>query len=102
AATPPSVQRGYRALQAEIRGLRRRLAALEDYLRADSHNSSRPPSSDPPARPRPPPAPRTRRRRGAQPGRAPTPRAPVPTPDVVVPCLPAVCGHCGEGLAGVD
>src|SRR6266487_2288092 len=64
---PPEAQA---ALLAFIASLERRIAELEHRLNLNSTNSSRPPSSDPPAvkvKRRPPPLP-SGRKRGGQPG----------------------------------
>jgi transposase len=98
------------ALQEQVAllpALTARVKALEDRLALDSHNSSKPPSSD---RGRPKPAPRSLRplpgtsgrRSGGQPGHPGTTLRLVETPDRLVlhrPLRPT-CGICGQGLAG--
>lgn len=92
---------------ATLPALTARVKALEDRLALDSHNSSKPPSSDVG---RPPPAPRSLRpppgtsgrRSGGQPGHPGTTRRLVETPDRLVLHRPlvATCGACGQGLGG--
>jgi transposase len=75
-----------------------RLAAVEAQLAKDSHNSSKPPSSDPVRRPR-----SLRRKSGKRPGGQPghdgTTLALRATPDVVLTHTPVQCGTCGAALA---
>jgi len=80
--------------------LRLRLSELGSAVGKDSHNSSLPPSTDPPA------ARRTRslrrrtgRRVGAQPGHRGSTRRRQPRPDQVVTHRPAECRGCGAPLA---
>ena len=84
------------ALRAENAQLQARVRELEARLGQNSTNSSRPPSSDPPARPPRPLAPPTGRRRGGQPGHPPHQRALVPPEqvDTVVPHRPTHCRGC--------
>jgi transposase len=80
-----------------------RIAELERQIASDSHNSSRPPSSDG-LRKKPAPA-SLRRRTGRGPGRAKGDPGgqleQVTDPDQVVDHHPAVCGGCGTGLDNV-
>ena len=102
---------GPEAVVALVEGLVRRLtavegrvAALEDRVALDSHNSSKPPSSD---LGRPKPAPRslrpapgtTGRAPGGQPGHPGTTLRLVATPDRLALHRPAQCAACGAGLA---
>ena len=87
--------------RGEVDWLRRRNTELEKLVTKDSHNSSRPPSSDPPW------AKRTKslrrpsgRRVGGQPGHAGRTLRLTPTPHRVVTHRPARCRHCSESLAG--
>ncbi|MDQ3700425.1 MAG: IS66 family transposase [Chloroflexota bacterium] len=92
---------------ATLPALTARVKALEDRLALDSHNSSKPPSSD---GGRPAPAPRSLRpppgtsgrRPGGQPGHPGTTLRLVATPDRLVRHRPLVttCGACGQGLGG--
>ena len=102
---------GPEAVVALVEGLVRRLAAvegrvaaLEDRVALDSHNSSKPPSSD---LGRPKPAPRssrpapgtTGRAPGGQPGHPGTTLRLVATPDRLALHRPAQCAGCGARLA---
>jgi transposase len=83
------------ALRSEVQGLRARLAK-------DSHNSSKPPSSDGPAAPKRVPKSLRRvsgRRPGGQPGHPGHSLTLVDRPDEVVVHRPAACAGCGHGLA---
>ena len=102
---------GPEAVVALVEGLVRRLAAvegrvaaLEDRLALDSHNSSKPPSSD---LGRPKPAPRSLRPApgttglapGGQPGHPGTTLRLVAAPDRLALHRPAQCAACGARLA---
>jgi transposase len=87
--------------RGEVGWLRRRHAELEKLVTKDSHNSSRPPSTDPPW------AKRTKslrrpsgRRVGGQPGHIGRTLRLTPKPHRVVTHRPARCRHCAESLAG--
>jgi transposase len=87
--------------RGEVDWLRRRNTELEKLVTKDSHNSSRPPSSDPPW------AKRTKslrrpsgRRVGGQPGHAGRTLRLTPKPQRVVTHRPARCRHCACPLAG--
>lgn len=90
-------------LEAANEALTLRVKALEDRLALDSHNSSKPPSSDVG---RPKPAPRslrplpgeTGRAPGGQPGHPGTTLRLVATPDRLMVHRPAQCGVCGQPL----
>lgn len=75
-----------------------RISELEDLLRKNSSNSSKPPSSDP-NRPKKQWRP-TGRKRGGQEGHEPHERQLVPVEDVsrVVEVRPAYCNQCGGGV----
>ena len=91
-------------LRAQVAALLARIAELEEKLRADSSNSSKPPSSDPPGAPRPPKKPPSGRRPGGQPGHKGATRALFP-PEQVDHCKdyrPSHCGRCGTELTGSD
>jgi transposase len=88
-------------LQAEVATLRARVKALEDQLALNSHNSSKPPSSDAPG-------PRTRslrepsrRQPGAQPGHPGRTLKLAAAPARVVRHAPQACHRCGTWLAAV-
>lgn len=100
---PPEAQA---AILAAIASLEKRIADLEARLNQDSTNSSRPPSTDPPAArvKRRPPAPPSGRKRGGQPGHKRHTRALVP-PDRIRETFevkPTHCGRCGAALQGHD
>jgi transposase len=87
--------------RGEVDWLRRRNTELGKLVTKDSHNSSRPPSSDPPW------AKRTKslrrpsgKRPGGQPGHAGHTLRLTRKPQRVVTHRPARCRHCSESLAG--
>jgi transposase len=94
------------AVEAENTALRDEIQVLRGRLGKDSHNSSKPPSSDGPGGPaRPKRAPKSLRgvsgrRPGGQPGHAGHSLTLVEQPDVVVVHRPSSCLGCGRGLAG--
>jgi transposase len=103
--TPVAVQEYIRTLEARVATLEATVQRLLERLQQDSHNSSRPPSSDPP----PALGKRARcgpsgRKRGGQPGHLGQTRTLVPTEDVdtVVPVKPQHCHHCQHPLQGED
>jgi transposase len=78
-----------------------RIHELKGQLAKDSHNSSKPPSSDRPGR-----TPRSQRHRsekqtGGQPGHAGRTLMQVANPDEVVCHRPVICDHCQHPLEGV-
>jgi transposase len=87
-------------LMALVERLAARVAELEAELarlKRNSTNSSKPPSSDPPAVTRPTRAP-TGKKRGGQPGHQGHQREllPIEQVDNVVPLVPERCGCCGK------
>ncbi len=92
------------ALQAEVATLRARVVELEAQLRANSRNSSKPPSSDGLGKP----APRSLRKPsgrkpGGQPGHEGQTLRQVEDPDEVIRHEPAHCCGCGRsGRAGTE
>lgn len=85
------------ALKAELATIKGARAKAEEKANADSTNSSKPPSSDPPGtRPSKPP---TGKKRGGQPGHEPHSRPLVPPEKVSkrTSVRPTACGHCGSG-----
>src|SRR4029450_3590048 len=86
--TPLAVREYIRTLEARVATLEATVQQLLERLQQDSHNSSRPPSSDPPhaLRPRPRRGP-SGRKRGGQPGHQGQSRALVPLAevDIVLP-----------------
>src|SRR5258708_26947643 len=89
----------YEQSQEQIVRLLARVQELEARLAKDSHNSSKPPASDPLGRKRP----RSQRRRsgkkpGGQLGHPSETLHLVATPDAVVEYRPAVCTTCATPL----
>ena len=103
-ATPPAVRELVVLLLQRIAGLEQQVAQLQERLNQNSHNSSKPPSSDPPnAPPRPKRIP-SGRKAGGQPGHAghTRPRKPLDQVQEVVDLRPTSCGACGALLLGDD
>lgn len=90
------------ALHATIDALQQRLADLETRLQQNSTNSSKPPSSDPPAVKRAPPRQPSGKKAGGQPGHAKSQRPLVEQPDTIHECKPTVCRSCQQPLDGDD
>ena len=88
------------AVRQLIGTLLTQVADLTARLGQHSGNSSRPPSSDPPAAPKRPARPPRGRRRGAQPGHPGHARPPVPPEqvDTVVEHRRATCPQCATAL----
>jgi transposase len=98
---PPAVVASIRWLEARVVQLEARVAELEAKLNQNSTNSSKPPSSDPPAVKRAPPKPATGKTRGGQPGHPRHERVRL-EPTRVVDHKPGHCGCCRRPLAGID
>jgi transposase len=103
--TPLAVREYIHTLEARVAELEATVQRFLERLQQDSHNSSRPPSSDPPPALRK----RTRqgpsgRKRGGQPGHPGQTRGLVPTEEVdtIVPVKPTHCARCQHPLAGED
>jgi transposase len=77
-----------------------RIAELEARLAKDSHNSSKPPSSDGLSRRQRAQRAGSGKRTGGQTGHPGQSLAPVATPHVVVRHTPTVCAHCQTPLEG--
>lgn len=91
-------------MDATIAALSARVQALEDRLSKDSHNSSKPPSSDPPFRPFKKPqslTPKSGKKSGGQPGHEGQTLRLCDTPDRVLEHAPFACQGCGHRLAGL-
>jgi transposase len=93
--------------QAElIERLTARIAELERRLGADSSNSARPPSSDPPWSKKPAKPRSSRERSGRKPGKQPgdpgVSRSLSDTPDRVIPIKPGQCSGCSGSLTGAQ
>ncbi|WP_422929064.1 DUF6444 domain-containing protein [Singulisphaera sp. PoT] len=104
----PEVQAAVLALAAfydeRLAQLEARVKDLENRLKLNSTNSSKPPSSDPIGMKRKPPTPSTGKKRGGQSGHRKAHRALAP-PELIratTECKPTVCRRCGEGLSGDD
>jgi len=93
-----------RDLETALEQRDRRIAELEQRLRQDSSNSSRPPSSDAPWAKQPAKKRSSRvrsgRKPGKQPGAASSSRSLVDDPDERLKILPARCGSCDASLRG--
>jgi transposase len=102
---PPAAQAALLALfaklQSEIADLRQQVADLNARLGQNSHNSSKPPSTDGPTVKRRPSQEPSGRKRGAQPGHE-LHRRPLLPADEQIPCKPSACRRCGEALTGSD
>jgi transposase len=82
----------------------KRIAELEEQLRKNSSNSSKPPSSDPLNKKIYPPKQPSGRKRGGQPGHKKHERTLLPPEKArrVVEVKPSLCAHCGQKLSGED
>lgn len=91
-------------LKAQLAQLLERVAQLEAQLALNSHNSSKPPSSD--AFVRPPKKRSLRKASGKKPGAQPGHEGHTlswnETPDQIVDHLPEQCSECSSDLAGVQ
>jgi transposase len=100
---PPAAQA---ALRDAFAALERRIAELEVRLNLNSTNSSKPPSTDPPAvkLKRRPPAPPSGRKPGGQPAHKRHTRTLVPTEQLreTFEVKPTQCQGCGASLQGDD
>src|SRR6266566_3995549 len=94
-----------RAEKAQLRQMLeemlRRLSEVEGQLAKDSHNSSKPPSSDGPGRKRISLRRRSEKKTGGQPGHPGQTLKIVDTPDEVMRHRPVVCQHCQHPLEEV-
>src|SRR5947209_4477716 len=100
AGLPPAVVEFTPAILDENAARKARVADLEARLNRNSTNSSRPPSSDPPAVKRAPPKPKSGKKPGGPPGHPEHERALAGMPDIVRECKPAACRRCARPLAG--
>ena len=89
------------SLREQMEQMLRRLGEVEGQLAKDSHNSSRPPSSDGSARKRGKQRQRSGKKTGGQPGHRGRTLLPVVSPDEVVRHRPAVCAQCQQELSAV-
>jgi transposase len=100
---PPEAQA---AILAVVTSLEKRITDLESRLNQNSTNSSKPPSTDPPAVKvkRRPPATPSGRKRGGQPGHGRHTRSLVPPEQIreTFEVRPSHCKGCGSALRGDD
>jgi len=85
----------------QITQLAERLQRVEGQLAKDSHNSSKPPSSDGPRRKTRSQRHRSEKPTGGQPGHTGGTLMQVASPDEVVRHRPLVCAHCQQPLEGI-
>jgi transposase len=103
----PATQAFIGQLVERTRQLEAQMRALQEQLGQNSHNSSRPPSSDRPdqSKKKQPGSPqKSQRKRGGQPGHQHhvRPLKAVEQVNKVVPVKPDQCRHCGAALKGED
>ena len=104
----PEVQGAILALvefyEERLAKLEARINDLENRLKLNSTNSSKPPSSDPIGMKRKPPASPSGKKRGGQLGHRKAHRALVPPEKIheTIHCKPTACRRCGHGLSGED
>ena len=94
---PPAAQA---AILALIQHYEQRLADLEARFNQNSTNSSKPPSSDPPALKRSPPKPPSPNKVGGQHGHDKAQRTLADHPDTIHDCKPLACRYCRQPLHG--
>ena len=87
-----------RALRAEVAALSEQVKQLQQQLHTDSHNSSKPPSSDPPAQRSYPKRAKSTRPPGGQPGHEGTTLKREEHPDRIVLHPVVCCCGCGTSL----
>ncbi|WP_020468891.1 IS66 family transposase [Zavarzinella formosa] len=104
AGFPPSAVELIQQLLAVIQLQAAKIAELEEKLSQNSHNSSKPPSSDGLAVKPSPPKSATGKKPGGQPGHSKQSRTLIPTVEChrMIPCFPAVRRNCSKPLAGND
>ena len=89
------------SLRQQMEHVLARLREVEGQLAKDSHNSSKPPSSDGPGRKPRSQRHRSERKTGGQPGHTGRTLLQLASPDEVVCHRPLVCCHCQQPLEGV-
>jgi transposase len=91
------------ALRTECQALRERVQTLEEQVAKDSHNSSKPPSSDGLAKPKPKSLRQpSQRPTGGQPGHPGHTLHMAEKPDRIVPHRVERCSGCGRSLTGQE
>lgn len=100
-ATVPECHAVIEALALEVGQLREQMAWLQERLKVDSRNSSKPPSSDGPGSGKRPQRRASQRKRGAQKGHPGAYRELLPDAEVdaVHDCAPAAVCECGGTVA---
>jgi len=102
---PPAAQAALCAyldsLHKKIAALEQQVAALTARLEQNSHNSSKPPSSDGPNVKRRPPRKPSGKKRGGQPGHEKQERPLLPPNETAI-LKPKHCRRCGHKLTGAD
>ena len=100
----PQLQKQIEQQQKRIEQQQKRISQLEEQVGKNSHNSSKPPSSDPPHVKKPPPKAKGKRQRGGQPGHKGHGRKLKPPEEVTrfVVSKPSQCQECGTLLLGTD
>ncbi len=106
-ALPVEARALIEAMRLQIQAMQRQIDSLQQQarsLQANSHNSSKPPSTDPIHLKRQPPKTPTGKKRGGQPGhpRATRPLVPAEQLADTITCKPTTCLGCGAGLDGSD
>ena len=89
-----------RGLQAELAELTEQVKQLQERLHTDSHNSSKPPSSDGPARRPYVKREKSKRKPGGQPGHEGMTLKRVEDPDHIITHRASSCCCCGRSLRG--
>src|SRR3954452_14345192 len=92
---PPEARDLISALRAEVEALQEQVRQLQERLNQNSTNSSKPPSTDPPAVNRRPPRLSSGRKPGGQPGHQRQQRPTLP-PDHTEVIKTAQCRRCGH------
>jgi transposase len=96
------LRRQLREAYQKIDELTERLKTLEKHQAKDSHNSSKPPSSDGPGRRRRAQRSKSEKPSGGQTGHRGHTLMQVATPDTIVSHRPAVCAHCQYDLRPIS
>ena len=103
-ATPVSIQQWVVHFVAENETLKTRLSQIEEQLRQNSQNSSKPPSQDGFEKKAPAVKDKSKKPRGGQPGHAGNqPKFyDLSAGDIIQEHIPTVCAICAEALTGKD